>query len=134
MTKLLSKGPASRSLIAAVAALFALTAAVAASPGLRLYFASDFKDLQYQKGVYKKVADAWKRPKEMPAAGKKTVIITSIMRDGTITGTKIHFGSGSEAWDQAAKAAVDKGAPFKPLPEGYKGPSVEVHFHFEVLE
>lgn len=134
MTKLLANRRSSTLLIAAVAALFALSAVAAASPSMRVFFASDFKDLKYQKATYEKVAGTWKRPKEMPAVGKKAVIITTIMRDGTTTGSKLHFGSGSEPWDAAAKEAVDKAAPFKRLPESFTGQSVEVHFHFEVVE
>jgi outer membrane biosynthesis protein TonB len=101
------------------------------SPQLYSYFGSDFKDADYQKKTFQKVASAWKRPKESPAAGAKTVVITSIAVGGTASAPVLHMKSGSDVWDAAALAAVKAAAPFDPLPKSYAHRSVEVHFHFE---
>jgi protein TonB len=116
-------------------ALGSLIAAVAAgTPSLKLFFASDFTDQVYQQKTYTKVAGTWKMPAEAPEPGKKAVVITTIMKDGTTAGAKLHYESGSEAWDAAAVAAIENASPFDPLPKGYSGASVEVHFHFEYGE
>ena len=119
-------GPAASSPGAATTA-----GAKSCSPRLQSYFASDFKDADYQKKAFQKIAAAWKRPGESPAAGAKTVVITSIAANGAATTPVLHMKSGSDAWDAAALAAVKAAAPFDPLPKSYAHPSVEVHFHFE---
>ena len=101
------------------------------SPRLQSYFASDFKDADYQRKAFQKVAAAWKRPAASPAAGAKTVVITSIAADGAASAPVLHLKSGSDGWDAAALAAVKAAAPFDPLPKSYPQPSVEAHFHFE---
>jgi len=101
------------------------------SPRLQAYFASDFKDADYQKKAFQKIAAAWKRPKESPAAGAKAVVITSIAASGAASAPVLHMKSGSDGWDAAALAAVKAAVPFDPLPKSYAHPSVEVHFHFE---
>jgi hypothetical protein len=101
------------------------------SPRLQAYFASDFKDADYQRRAFQKVAAEWKRPKDSPAAGAKTVVITSIAAGGAASAPVLHMKSDSDGWDAAALAAVKAAAPFDPLPKSYAHPSVEVHFHFE---
>jgi protein TonB len=105
--------------------------AAACTPRLQVFFAAHFKDAAYQQKAYQKVAGSWKRPASSPKAGGKAVVIVSIARDGKATPPVLHLKSGSDAWDTAALEAVKKASPFEPLPKGYSGPSVEVHFHFE---
>lgn len=126
-------GPRSHAkLLVPIAALLAAAAlAAAGTPSLKAYFASDFKDQAYQQKAYTKVAGSWKMPAELPKAGSKAVVITVILKDGSLGETKIHLESGSKAWDAAALAAIEKAAPFDGLPDSYPQPSVEVHFHFE---
>ncbi|PYT08620.1 MAG: hypothetical protein DMF49_04660 [Acidobacteria bacterium] len=45
---------------------------------------------------------------------------------------KINLKSGSSAFDDAAMASVKGAAPFAALPKSYTGPSVEIHWHFQV--
>jgi outer membrane biosynthesis protein TonB len=126
-------GPATASVQAATmpGRVATTTGAKSCSPRLQAYFASDFKDAEYQKRAFQKIAAAWKRPKESPAAGAKTVVITSIEAGGAASAPVLHMKSGSDGWDAAALAAVKAAAPFDPLPKSYAHPSVEVHFHFE---
>lgn len=118
-------------MLAAALVLAATPGAKGCSPRLQAYFASDFKDAGYQKKAFQKIAAAWRRPGESPAAGAKTVVITSIAAGGAATTPVLHMKSGSDAWDAAALAAVRAAAPFDPLPKSYAHPPVEVHFHFE---
>jgi len=117
---------------AALALLLAVTAAWAAKPAVRVFFASQFKDVPYQKAAVDKVYKAWRPPVDMPKEGSKAVVIVTIMRDGTVMDTKLHYKSGSDKWDAAALAAVKAAGPFGPLPKSFYPNSVEVHFHFEV--
>ena len=41
------------------------------SPRLQAYFAADFKDADYQKRAFQKIASAWKRPKESPRPARR---------------------------------------------------------------
>ena len=123
--------PAAQSVTASASGPATTSGAKSCSPRLQAYFASDFKDSDYQKKAFQKIAAAWKRPRESPAAGAKTVVITSIAASGAATPPVLHLKSGSDAWDAAALAAVKAAAPFDPLPKSYAHPSVEVHFHFE---
>jgi len=120
-----------RAILGLVACALAPGQPGAAAPRLQVFFAADFKDADYQHAVYAKVASTWKRPSSTPRPGGKTVVIAVIQKDGSAPDPVLHFKSGSEAWDAAALDAVQKAAPFRPLPKGYARPSVEVHFHFE---
>jgi periplasmic protein TonB len=104
--------------------------AVAGTPRLQVFFAADFNDVPYQQGVYKKVAGSWQWPEQAPKPGSKAVVIVTIRRDGTTSPPALHMKSGSDAWDSAALEAVRRASPFDPLPQSYRPPSVEVHFHF----
>ena len=100
------------------------------APSLQVFFASDFTDQAYQKKAYDKVASLWRRPPADPKRGSKTVVITTIAKDGKGTPPMLHMKSGSDAWDAAAMQAVKAASPFPPLPASYAQPGVEVHFHF----
>jgi len=113
-------------LIAAVLVL----AAPKVVPRFNAYFASAFTDAAYQKEAAAKVLKGWK-PAAGPEAGKKTVLIAIIARDGKLQGLRDHLMTGSKPWDDAAIAAVKAAAPFAPLPKTYPHPTLEVHFHFE---
>ena len=101
-------------------------------PAIQVYFAADFKDGAYQKAAFEKVAKAWSPPAQLPAAGRKAVVQSTIRRNGTLGSAIVTMASGSKPWDEAALAAVGKAAPFRPFPAGYAGPQVEVHWHFEL--
>jgi len=105
-----------------------------AAPRLQVYFASDFTDQEYQKKAYSKVASLWTMPVETPPEGNKAVVIVVILRDGKGADVRLHMESGSQAWDDAALAAVQDSLPFAALPAGYGHDSVEVHFHFIFTE
>jgi protein TonB len=96
------------------------------------YFMSDFTDAAYQKDAAAKVLKAWKSVPGAPA-GKKTVLIALIAKDGSLAGLTDHLMTGFKPWDDAARAAVKKAAPFGPLPKSWAYPTMEVHFHFEVV-
>jgi outer membrane biosynthesis protein TonB len=104
----------------------------AAAPRLDVYFASDFTDTAYQQAAFKKVLAAWKPKGPAPAKGGKTVVITTIARDGKLLDAYFNAKSGSDPWDAAAIDAVKSAAPFGRLPASYLRATAEVHWHFEM--
>jgi len=129
---MIPRGARRRWIAPALVLFLAATAAWGAKPTLRVFFASQFKDVPYQKAAVDKVYKAWRPPVDMPKEGSKTVVIVTILRDGTVSETKLHYKSGSDKWDAAALAATKAAAPFGELPKSYYGNSVEAHFHFDV--
>jgi TonB family protein len=103
-------------------------------PSLQVYFASDFKDAAYQKTCFDALARVWALPSELPAPGRRTVVQTTIRRDGSLGSAIVSMASGSKAWDKAATQAIRKASPFGALPKSYPGPQVEVHWHFELAK
>ena len=106
------------------------TAPAPRRPKVTAYFAKGFDDAAWQKEAYDRFAKGWK-PTSLPAAGKKTVVITVIAKDGTITAATEHVLSGNAAWDKAAFAAVRAADPLPPLPKTWPHATLEVHWHFE---
>jgi len=117
-----------------LAALSGTAAPPAQGPQARLdaYFQADFTDVPYQRAALQKVLKAWAAPRPLPAAGKKAVVVSTVQRDGTITGTYLNMQSGHEAFDRAAAEALTKASPLAPLPTSYPQSSTEVHWHFSV--
>ena len=101
------------------------------APHFTAYFTPAFTDTAYQKDAASKIQKAWK-PVTGGPAGKRTVLIAEIARDGTLAGLRDQLMTGFKPWDDAAVAAVKKAVPFAPLPKSWAYPTMEVHFHFEV--
>ena len=106
----------------------------AAGVSIKGYFTSAFTDAKYQAAMVQKVIAAWKNPASLPAAGKKTVLILQINREGKISVQRLNMSSGSKAFDEAAQACIRAAAPFAPLPVSFRYPYMEVHYHFEVVK
>lgn len=54
-----------------------------------------------------------------------------IGRDGTVTLARLEDGSGIAFFDQTAMRALQSATPLPPLPAGYDGEWLGVHFGFE---
>jgi len=105
--------------------------APAIQPSFNAYFPADFKDADYQKGAVAKVSRNWMVPgAHLPAKGSKTVVQSTIARDGSLGAVLVTMKSGSKEWDEAALAAVKKAAPLGALPGSYPQSTIEVHWHF----
>ena len=130
------RSPLSIAMLAAGAlAVLVASSAPAAAPAPRktkllAYFATGFNDQAWQKEAHARILKAWK-PTSLPAAGKKTVLITTIAKDGKITGARDHLLSGDAAWDKAAFDAVRNAGAFPPLPPSWPHDTLEVHWHFD---
>jgi protein TonB len=118
------------SLVMAGAVVHAASKAAPIRPSFNAYFPSDFTDAAYQKDAVSRVSKQWAVRGGLPARGSKTVIASTIARDGSLVATVVTMKSGSKEWDDAALAAVKKAAPFTGLPSGYPQSKIEVHWHF----
>ena len=99
---------------------------------LNVFFPADFSDAAYQKDAFQRVLSAWTPKGPTPPAGKKTVVIARIGKDGKLVGLDFNLQSGQASFDASALDAVKKAAPFHPIPAGYRASPLEIHFHFEV--
>ena len=105
--------------------------APAVQPSFNGYFPVDFKDVSYQQAAVARVSKNWIVPgAHLPAKGTKTVVQSTIARDGRLGAVTLTMKSGSREWDEAALAAVKKAAPFGALPGSYPQSTIEVHWHF----
>lgn len=87
----------------------------------------------YLLQVRNKVAQNWSPPAGLVAAGKpvRAVVYFRIARNGRLAGFKLESGSRNEFFDRQALRAVLLSDPMPPLPVGYNGSDLGVHFGFE---
>ncbi|MEN9271008.1 MAG: energy transducer TonB, partial [Thermostichales cyanobacterium HHBFW_bins_127] len=62
----------------------------------------------------------------------RTVVIFSIGRNGELRNLRLGRSSGNSLTDEAALNAIQRSAPFEPLPSGYDGDSVQINFTFDI--
>lgn len=117
--------------LVALLALVVAPLALAAGPQLQAFFQPELTNASYQQKAYAQVASKWKQParKGLPAVGRRTVVQAVIGRDGKLVTAVVSQESGSKLWDAAALAAVQKAAPFAPLPKDYALATLDAHFH-----
>lgn len=63
----------------------------------------------------------------MPRQAGECVIVFSLLPNGAVTDLRAETSSGDSAFDLAAQAAVQDGAPYPPLPPAFKEPFLKVH-------
>ena len=83
-------------------------------------FAPYMRDLQYN------IRSKWDPPKLSEST--RVILLMKIAKDGRLLAASIFQSSGNKAYDDAALAAVYNAQPFKPLPEGFKGWSIDIQF------
>lgn len=83
----------------------------------------------YMRDLERRIKQNWNPPKG--DASKRVVVLFRIGRDGRLLSIKIGRSSGSVSNDDAAKAAIELTAPFKPLPPEFKGNSIDIEFTFD---
>jgi TonB family protein len=79
--------------------------------------------------VERRVKRNWNPPKGEES--KRVVVYFKIGRDGRLLSIRIARSSGIPLADQAAKAAIELSAPFRPLPPEYKDNSIDIDFTFD---
>lgn len=68
----------------------------------------------------------------MTQNSRRTVIFFSVTRSGRVTGMQIVRPSGSRAADTAALGAIQRAAPFAPLPAGFAANTLNIRFTFNI--
>ncbi|MEN9238040.1 MAG: energy transducer TonB [Thermostichus sp. DG_1_6_bins_120] len=63
---------------------------------------------------------------------RRTVVIFTVGRGGELQSLRLGRTSGSQQTDDAALQAIQRAAPFLPLPEAYEGSSVTINFTFDI--
>lgn len=92
----------------------------------------DFRFAYYLEIIKERISGNWSPP---PAAGSPEGVISTvyfkISRDGRITDIKIEESSEFDLFDRSAMRAVSLSSPLPPLPAGFRGNWLGVHFEFE---
>ena len=113
----------------------ALPYAPAGNAGLRGQVSVDARDFAftyYLMLVRNRVSQNWSPPAGLSSTNPvEAVVAFRIERDGTIAGVRLETGSAMEFFDRSALRAVMLSDPLPPLPLGFGGPSLGVHFGFQ---
>ncbi len=94
--------------------------------------AADFEFTYYLVLVRNRIAQNWQPPAGLEATpGVRAVVYFRIQRNGTLSAPRVESGSPLAYFDRAALRAVLLSDPLPPLPLGYPGKELGVHFGFE---
>jgi protein TonB len=91
----------------------------------------DFKFAYYLEIIREKVSFNWSPP---PLSGGRNVMCTvyfKVMRDGRVSDVKVEQPSSFDLFDKSALRAVNLSGPLPPLPAGFAGRWLGVHFEFQ---
>jgi TonB family protein len=92
----------------------------------------DFRFAYYLEIVKERISSNWSPPPVAGAAeGVVSTVYFKISRDGRLKDVKIEKTSEFDLFDRSALRAVDSSSPLPPLPAGFKGSWLGVHFEFE---
>jgi protein TonB len=105
-----------------------------AEPGIQLVTplmeAVALKYPYYMNALKRKINDNWAPPGAGFAEARQVLVVFTILRDGSVRGAEVEESSGDVFYDQAALRSVLRATPFPPLPEGYLGQDMKIHFSF----
>ena len=93
----------------------------------------DFAFTYYLVLVRNKIAANWAPPAGLATGGRRvrTVVYFRIARGGEVSGVRLEGASGMEFFDRSALRAVMISDPLPPLPLGFTGGDLGVHFGFD---
>ncbi len=114
----------------------ALPSASVGSAGLRGDVGLDVRDFAftyYLVLVRNRIAANWAPPAGLATGGRlvRTVVYFRIARGGEVSGVRLEGASGMEFFDRSALRAVMISDPLPPLPLGFTGGELGVHFGFD---
>lgn len=114
----------------------ALPSAPVGSAGLRgdvTLDVGDFAFTYYLVLVRNKIAANWAPPAGLATGGRpvRAMVYFKIGRRGDVTGVRLEGASGIEFFDRSALRAVTISDPLPPLPDGFGGSELGVHFGFD---
>ena len=113
-----------------------LPSAPAGTAGLRGDVAvdgADFEFTYYLVLIRNKIASNWAPPAGLATSGNpiRSVVYFKVTRGGGLADVRMESASGVEFFDRSALRAVALSDPLPPLPLGYSGGELGVHFGFE---
>jgi TonB family protein len=115
----------------------ALPLANVGTSGLRGQISLDtnFEFTYYLLLVRNRVAQSWAPPAGLTSGGTpvRTTVYFRIGRDGGVSSVRLESASGYEFFDRSAIRAIQLSDPMPPLPLGYGGGDLGVHFGFEFV-
>ncbi len=91
---------------------------------------ASFEFAYYLQMVRAQVARNWTPPQGAPP-GARVEVYFRVSRSGGISSLRVDVASGSELFDQSAMRAVVITEQLPPLPLGYSGADLGIHFGFE---
>ena len=92
----------------------------------------DFRFAYYLEVLRERIGYNWSPPALFGAPSEVVATVYfKIARDGTISDEKVEKTSNREIFDRAAVRAVSLSDPLPPLPAGFKGKWLGVHFEFQ---
>ncbi len=98
--------------------------------------ASDFEFTYYLLQVRNQIGRNWGAPAGLVTRGEpvRCTVYFKIDRLGRLSDVKLEDASGVPFFDQSAVRAVSISSPLPPLPAGYGGSSLGVHFGFQYTD
>jgi protein TonB len=91
---------------------------------------ANFEFAYYLQMVRAQIARNW-TPPAGAATGARAEVYFRVDRSGALSGLRIDVGSGNAVFDQSALRAVVITQQLPPLPLGYSGADLGIHFGFE---
>jgi TonB family protein len=94
---------------------------------------ANFEFTYYLIALRNKIGQNWSAAGSAAPAGQpvRAVVYFRIKRDGGVAEARVEQSSGIAFFDQSALRAVMISSPVPPLPLGFTGPTLGVHFAFE---
>ncbi|MGF1577621.1 MAG: TonB family protein, partial [Cyanophyceae cyanobacterium] len=65
-------------------------------------------------------------------ASRRTVVVFSVGRNGSLSNPRISRSSGHQPTDDAALQAISRASPYMALPAEYVGDAVQINFTFDI--
>lgn len=95
--------------------------------------AGDFEFNYYLLLVRNRIAENWSPPAGLVSGGQpiRAVVYFRVLREGGLADVRLESPSAADFFDRSALRAVVLSDPMPPLPAGFKGASLGVHFGFE---
>jgi TonB family protein len=94
---------------------------------------ANFEFTYYLIALRNRIGQNWSAPAGIATSGKpvRAVVYFRVQRDGSVTQSRLEEPSGIAFFDQSAMRAVLISNPLPPLPLGFGGGDLGVHFAFE---
>ena len=93
--------------------------------------AESFPFPEYLQALVDTIQTKWRLPSDVVEGSGRATVYFRILRHGSIRRAIVEAGSGARTFDRSALDAVFATDPFLPLPEGFQGEYLGVHFSFE---